>query len=321
MVQAARKTRDKGLEFDLQARARHVQELRSAFNAAKPALASLRNDAADAQANGAWGKFLACWKDSWPEALPVLTKGGDDVAAVAARELADPQSPQERVALADSWWQIAEREKDTVRRAIEAHACSWYERAWPELAPSERQETEKKIERTFGGATVWEKTLNGSGVQLEGAEANVGAVATVEFWVNTRAYDAPLLTKRQLVEDQSLTFYSRGVLANCVADGPNYRIDIAGSDPIADGRWHHIAAVKRGKTLSLMVDGRLQGTAETLESFQSRSAWVLGAHAPWSNARGEGRFCRLRVSTIARYHPPFEPDRLYEPDQYTAWMR
>ena len=321
MVQTARKTRDDGLQIDLQARAKRVQELRSAFNVARPALASLRDDDADAKANGVWGKFLACWKDNWREALPLLAKGGDDVAAIAARELEGPGSPQARVALADDWWQIAESEKGTVRRAIEEHACSWYERALPELEPTEQQETRKKIDRTFGDATIWEKRASGSGVQLEGVEANIGAIATAEFWVNTQASDTPLLTKRQVEGDQSITFYLRGNLANCIGDAPFYRVDIIGSEPIADGRWHHVAAVKRGKTLSLMVDGQFQGAIETLETFKSTSAWVLGAHQPWNNTVGEGRFCRLRVSTIARYHPPFEPDRLYERDQYTAWMR
>jgi len=321
MVQTARKTRDNGLEIDLQARAKHVRELRSAFNAAKPALASLRKDAADAKANGAWGKFLACWKGKWAAALPLLAKGGDDVAALAARELEGPRSPEARIALADDWRQMAEREKGTVRRAIEEHASSWYERALPELKPTERQETVKKIDRIFGGATIWEKTPDESGVQLEGTEANVGMVATVEFWVNTSAHDTPLLTKRQVNNDQSITFCLKGNLADCIGDGSFYRVDIVGSQPIADGRWHHVAAVKRGTTLSLMVDGQLQGSSETLESFKSTSAWVLGVHRPWQNTKGEGRFCRLRLSTIARYHPPFEPDRLYERDQYTAWMR
>jgi hypothetical protein len=321
MVQTARKTRDDGLELDLQARAKHVQELRSAFNAAKPASASLRNGAADAKANGVWGKFLACWKDNWREALPLLANGGDDVAAIAARELEGPKSPQARVVLADDWWQVAEREKGTVRRAMEEHACSWYERALPELEPTERQATVKKIDRIFEGATIWEMTPNASGVQLEGKEVNIGEVATIEFWVNTKGQDMPLLTKRQSDNDQSITFYSKGVLADCIGDAPFYRVDIVGSEPIADGRWHHVAAVKRGKALSLMVDGRFQGTTETLESFKSASAWVLGDHPPWHRTLGEGRFCRLRISTIARYHPPFEPDRLYERDQYTAWMR
>ncbi|HQU44624.1 MAG TPA: SUMF1/EgtB/PvdO family nonheme iron enzyme, partial [Pirellulales bacterium] len=88
MVQTARKTRDCGLQADVQARAKQAQQMRSAFNAAKPALAKLEADAANAEANAAWGRYVAWVKDHWDEGLPLLAKGGDDVAAIAARELA-----------------------------------------------------------------------------------------------------------------------------------------------------------------------------------------------------------------------------------------
>ncbi|HVA49563.1 MAG TPA: LamG-like jellyroll fold domain-containing protein [Pirellulales bacterium] len=323
MVQTSRKTRDRGLQADVQARAKQAQEMRSAFNAAKPALAKLEADAANAPANAAWGRYVAWVKDNWDEGLPLLAKGGDDVAAIAARELAGPKTPDAQVPLADDWSETAQGEKGQRQRSIEEHACRWYERAAGELPPADRQAVLKKIERSFGNTAIHELDTAGSGIELGGAEANIGPEATIEFWAYTQARDVPLLTKRQREDDQSLTFYMSGGQVSLISDGPYQRFDIrdASSAPIDDGRWHHVAAVKRGKSLWLMVDGRLAGSGEGLELFRSQSPWILGVHRPWNNSQGQGRFCRVRLSTIARYRPPFKPDRTYERDQYTAWMR
>jgi hypothetical protein len=323
MVRDARKTRDRGLQDDMRLRAKQAQEMRSAFNQAKPALTALEADPASADANAAWGRYVAWVKDNWHDGLPLLARGGDEVAALATRELDEPKSPEAKVVLADDWWETARREKGQVQRTIEEHACRWYEQAASELAPADRQAVLKKIERSFGDSAIHELDATGSRIELGGAEANVGPEATLEFWVCTKARDVPLFTKRQRRDDQSLTFYMSGGNINLVSDGPDHRIDIwdAASAPIDDDRWHHLAAVKRGKSLSVMVDGRLAGTGEGLEFYRSESAWILGVHRPWNNSHGQGRFCRLRLSTIARYHPPFKPNRTYERDQYTAWMR
>jgi hypothetical protein len=322
MIQVSRKTRDKGLQADLQIRAKQLKELRTAFNEAKPALTALRADAADVNASGTWGRYIAWLKGNWSDGLPLLARGEDDVAVIAARELRAESSAEAIVALADEWSQIAEHEKGTARRSLEDHACQWYERALPELPMNDQQAVRKKIERTFGDATVYELPDNGSGIQLGGAEVNIGEVATVEFWVCSQGRDAPLVTKRQTSDDQSLTFYLSGGHADVIGDGPFYRVDVwdPGSAEINDGRWHHVAAVKHGKALSLFVDGQLAGSGETLLSFRSESPWILGAHRPWNNSLGRGRFCRLRISTVARYHPSFTPGRTYARDQYTVWM-
>lgn len=323
MIHAARKTRDKGLQTDLQARAKQMQALRAAFNEAKAALTAWRADAADANASGTSGRYLAWFKGNWSDGLPLLAKGGDEVAVIAARELTVESSAETIVALADEWSRIAEHEKGVARRSLEDHACQWYERAsMLELPQNEQQAVRKKIERSFGAATVYELPDNRSGIQLGGAEVNIGEVATVEFWVCTQGRDTPLLTKRQTSDDQSLTFYLSGGHADVIGDGPFYRVDVwdAETAEINDGRWHHVAAVKRGKVLSLFVDGQLAGRGATIDSFHSESPWILGVHRPWNSSLEDGRFCRLRISNIARYHPSFTPDRGYTRDQYTVWM-
>ncbi|HEX7375941.1 MAG TPA: NPCBM/NEW2 domain-containing protein [Pirellulales bacterium] len=323
MVQTARKARDQGLLLDVQSRAERLRELRSAFSAAKGAQATLHDDAANAKANGVWGRYLAWSKAEWAAGLPLLAKGGDDVAKLASRELEPSQTSAAQVALADDWWQVAQGEKGLVKNGIEEHACQWYELALAGLDAADQQKARVKLERAFGKAEIFTLTANVAGVELGGADANIQGDATVEFWVSTKARDVPLLTKRQILDDQSLTFYLSGDLADVITDAPFNRVDVwdARSKPVGDGRWHHVAAIKRGKALSLTVDGNLAGEGRTEESLRSKSQWILGAHRPWNNVLRDGRFCRLRISTIARYHPPFKPERAYGRDRYTAWTR
>jgi hypothetical protein len=64
----------------------------------------------------------------------MLVLGSDkDLAALAEKELRGPETAEEQVAIADQWWDRAEKADETAKRLIQLHAGTWYEKALPGL--------------------------------------------------------------------------------------------------------------------------------------------------------------------------------------------
>lgn len=69
------------------------------------------------------GKFLALVKGDWKAAVPFLARGSDaKIKEAAEADLADPKSPEERVAVADRWWALGDKFKE---RALHGYQEAW----------------------------------------------------------------------------------------------------------------------------------------------------------------------------------------------------
>ncbi len=116
-----------------------VDAFRRAQTAAAAARKTLTTAPDDAPAHEALGRFLAFARGSWGEGLEHLAKSGDGALAELAKKDADPSTDAAaREALADGWWDWAQKEKDPLARARAlAHAAAVYEKT-PADAPVER---------------------------------------------------------------------------------------------------------------------------------------------------------------------------------------
>ena len=76
----------------------------------------------DESANALYGEYLCYSKSDWVAGLPYLTKGSDSkVKSLAATDLTKPRRTADQNALADGWWEIADRytaNEDSLRGAI-----------------------------------------------------------------------------------------------------------------------------------------------------------------------------------------------------------
>jgi hypothetical protein len=143
---AVRRSKDPQFNRELVAREHEIEKLRSRYAAVEKAMTTLGNDANNPSANLTLGSWYCFVKGDWDKGLPNLAKGSrDDLAALAKRELPKPTGAREQVALADAWWALGDKERES-KAIYRARAVYWYERAAPSLTGLEKVRVDKQIE-------------------------------------------------------------------------------------------------------------------------------------------------------------------------------
>lgn len=146
-VAASKKTKDAELIRQWLARGKDVDELQAAYEAVKDAIAKLDAKPLDAAANTAVGRYRILSKGDWDGGIPMLALG-DDAAlqTLAARELADPDTAEDQLKLADGWWEFAETQDPATKDRVQARALFWYDKALPSLAGLNKARVEKRLQ-------------------------------------------------------------------------------------------------------------------------------------------------------------------------------
>jgi hypothetical protein len=137
-----------------------MELLRKPYEAVKPAVRALKENADDAAANRAVGEFLCFAKREWDKGLPLLVRSGEEGLAEAARkELAQPASHDDQVALADAWVALA-KNNPGARAAVQQRACRWYCQALQQPGGKDNGRIEKAVLDLAGfypeGRAPWE---------------------------------------------------------------------------------------------------------------------------------------------------------------------
>jgi len=100
----------------------------------------------DPEANLAWGRFWALGRWNWPKGLPYLAKASGEVAVLAKEDMVNPTDPAVQAALADRWWEAAEKEKEErFVAAMKSRSSGWYQKALPGLEGATKATAEKRI--------------------------------------------------------------------------------------------------------------------------------------------------------------------------------
>jgi len=152
-LQQAKRTPDASLTARVAVRSKEVAEAKSLYQAEKGVLQTLARTPDDPGANLEMGRFLCYVKGSWDLGLRFLVKGSDPaLKSLAEKELANPAAAPERIALADGWAELAEKDKSPLRKSqLTAHARALYEAALPDATGLLRTKVEKRLE-TLGQA-------------------------------------------------------------------------------------------------------------------------------------------------------------------------
>ncbi len=142
----ARGARHSGLIRYAVANEKALDEVESAYAAIKPSIAALNTNVTDAEANRAVGEYSCFIKGAWKEGLPMLALGSDTgLSKVATMELRVTASPDDQLALADAWWDVAEKYDGRANRVILLHAAASYSRAVPDLTGISKSRVEKRL--------------------------------------------------------------------------------------------------------------------------------------------------------------------------------
>jgi WD40 repeat protein len=146
---AARKAKSPSLVLDAQKRLNEIAAAEKGFAKQQGYLDRLKNNPMDAQANLELGRYYGLVKPhfNWDKAMPYLAKGSDKALKILAeRDLAQPKDAVPQLALADAWWDLAGKESDPARLAIQARAAHWYEKAIGQLSGLNRTKAQKRLD-------------------------------------------------------------------------------------------------------------------------------------------------------------------------------
>jgi len=134
---AAEGTKDNNKTMTVQVRNRlkEIQadmKLASDFEKAKAALADHPDDPDNNFTVASYHCFL---QDNWAKGLPYMAKGNnEDLKALSKREIqTPPKDAADYVALADAWWDLAQKNSGTQKNKILMHAGDLYAKARPKV--------------------------------------------------------------------------------------------------------------------------------------------------------------------------------------------
>ncbi|MGD0900572.1 MAG: trypsin-like peptidase domain-containing protein, partial [Thermoguttaceae bacterium] len=147
-LRAARKAADADLVKRLQQRAKEIQRYRAAYDAVQVWKQAIEKDPNNPDANTALGKYYCLSKRDWETGLPMLARGNDpELKSAAEKDRANPESPDDRLAVGDRWWELGEKLEGGDQEAMRARALKWYQDSVANLTGLTHARVEKRLEQ------------------------------------------------------------------------------------------------------------------------------------------------------------------------------
>lgn len=143
----ARRAKDIPLLSKADAKLKECDDWKGRLERWKKASDALAKNPADPEAAGAAADYLCFVKNDWTSGIPLLAKGPKGILRdLAQKDQARPDDAASELALADEWWEAAERENDPHRKeGIRKRAGAWYQQAMPMLSGFHRMKAEKRM--------------------------------------------------------------------------------------------------------------------------------------------------------------------------------
>ncbi len=106
----------------------------------------LQKDPNDANAAALYGKFVALKLNNWKEGLFWLARGDDaEYRTLAKQEIANSQDASALLAVANGWYQLADKEKGLTKQELEMHAYDLYSQIWPQTVGAGRTALDARL--------------------------------------------------------------------------------------------------------------------------------------------------------------------------------
>jgi hypothetical protein len=326
---AARRTQDETLKAEFSNRRGEIKRLRDGYAFVEQALAALKADAADAEANLTVGRWYCLEKGNWDKGLPLLAKGSDAALAKAAqRDLAAPQDANAKVDLADAWWALsAEKDRAESAAGLQARAVRWYREALPQLSGLVKAKAVQHIQQAGGTEAAGDYVLVFDGKKSYVGVPNFGydgtVPITVEAYAVPAAYESTLTVVGNFTRDSDsgsqrgglhLAIRYRCWMFEMYSRSPSssyaYPRDIRNNEFLSLGKRVHVAGVFAGQEMKLFVDGQMAASQNSVGVFKpSLLPFLVGADPvkattldPLTAQNGfDGVIEAVRISNVARY--------------------
>lgn len=176
--QTARRARDPGLAAQVRSQAEQIKALSDAWNQLGEIEDPLGGISPEGHAK--LGRFHGLVKGDWKAALAHLAEGNDALRQVAKDEIAATTAPAQ-LAVADTWFDLAGKERAPAKQAMLAHSAGLYRMALEGLGGLDRARVDKRL-------TELDRLL-GSSVR-SATRRPPGAVLYLGFERDTLAMDA-----------------------------------------------------------------------------------------------------------------------------------
>ncbi|MEL6106242.1 MAG: DUF1559 domain-containing protein [Planctomycetota bacterium] len=163
----------------------HLGGAKASFEDAKEHLVSLRINPDDDDAAAGFGEFLCFIKGDWKTGLPMLTRSKNKtLAQIAQMDIDGPESVDEKIAVADSWWELSERGSGVYKQAAINRALLYYNQVYEGMPQSldkmhvKNQLDSAKLIEPSSPIDICEKIAKSLGVNLE---VNLAALASGKY--------------------------------------------------------------------------------------------------------------------------------------------
>jgi len=144
---AAAVAKDLPLTGRLKEQTKTVQGLQREYSSVQNALKVLGERPDDPSANLQAGKFFCLSKQDFARGIPYLAKCQDStLKALAEREMTRSDTDENRLALADHWWDTGEKQPPPQKVIFQGRAVYWYEAAGQKLAGLARTKAIQRID-------------------------------------------------------------------------------------------------------------------------------------------------------------------------------
>lgn len=307
-VAVTRKADDPALADRLKEWSGRVEVLRGEAPAFDAAMKALDRNPDDANAKTVAGRFLCLYKDEWGQGLRFLAEGSDAaLKALAEKEIEYPKDPDGQIALADTWWDFAEKQPGAAAVYCKRRAAHWYMTALPQLRGLSKAKAEKRMAAASGkglqieiGSTSTGGTpvkrfsqyallFDGAGAFFVGGGSSEtdGAELTITAWIHPTAWKRRSIffwdDDDQAGGDRWLELNGRGQLSACGEFG-NMQTD----DSVPLNKWTHVAFVAGTQGRALLINGQVRKfTQGQIPPHTGRTAicigsgWFLGRQYIW----------------------------------------
>jgi hypothetical protein len=133
-MEAARRVNDAQSITKITKLKRNVDRVAASHKEVNAALARLAGPTQDPATSGLVGRHYCFMKDDWEKGIPHLARGGDPaLRGLAQREMEAPDNAEKKLALADGWYEAAQKGKTSDKEAMLSRALMWYQAAQGDL--------------------------------------------------------------------------------------------------------------------------------------------------------------------------------------------
>jgi formylglycine-generating enzyme required for sulfatase activity len=146
-IAEAGRARERELAQRARTRLKEIDEAERDFVSFQGAVSELKQNPDDPGANAIVGRYLCLVLGDWERGLPALARGNDEtLSGLARKELAPVDTGDACTALADAWWNLAEKAPPTVRKQLKIRSGYWYQLALASTSGVAKARIEKRID-------------------------------------------------------------------------------------------------------------------------------------------------------------------------------